>query len=398
MSSDTLPVPRRHWFFWAVSSWLAALVLTFAGFVVTHHTGPWLAAAASRSIPGSQLQVRGKSRIERSAVLLQGVGEDGNALAVLNLEAPIDAANYRFVAVRARGEFPSGGLSFVWRVQGSEATVRKAEVVVSGNRILPLTLGAVDGWTGKVVGLGLIARGDFREPFLVERIELEPSWVGTTIGTMFSHWVEFEPWDGGSIHFMSGGNPSPRHPLALFVGISFLVAIGLYLLLIVLGYMRFEAQAVLAIALLGWALIDLRWQLNLWKQLDMTRWQYAGKSWEEKRNAAEDGRLFAFMNEAKAKIGDTPAHVFVFADEEFERVRGAYHLYPRNVSVQPRRQSLLPAATFKPGDVLVLYRKRGIQYNPAEKRLRWEGAQTLAVDLVYFSEGSAVFRVLGTGA
>ncbi len=56
----------------------------------------------------------------------------------------------------------------------------------------------------------------------------------------------------------------------------------------------------------------MRWQLNLWRQLDMTRFQYAGKSWEDKRLAAEDGRLFAFMREAKAKIGDAPAHVFVF--------------------------------------------------------------------------------------
>jgi hypothetical protein len=103
------------------------------------------------------------------------------------------------------------------------------------------------------------------------------------------------------------------------------------------------------------------------------------------------------MRAAGAKIGDAPAHVFVFADDEFDRVRGAYHLYPRNVTVQPRRQALLPAATFKPGDVLVLYRKRGVEYSSAEKRLRWDGTQTLAADLVFFSEGSAVFRVVAPG-
>ncbi len=178
---------------------------------------------------------------------------------------------------------------------------------------------------------------------------------------------------------------------------AFLVAIGLYLLLIVLGHTRFEAKAALAIALLGWAVIDARWQLNLLRQLDMTRAQYAGKSWEDKRLAAEDGELFAFMREAKAKIGDKPAHVYVFSDQEFDRVRGAYHLYPKNVSVQPRRQSLLPAATYKAGDVLVLYRKRGVEYNTAEKRLRWEGTQVIAADLVYFHRGGAVFRVLGPG-
>lgn len=382
---------------WALASWLAALVLTFAGFVLTYHTGPWMAAAAARTITGAQLQVRGKSRVEQSGVLLQGAGEDGSVIAVLNLAAPIEAAHYRFVDIRGRGEFPSGGMEFVWRVQGAETTVRKAEVVVFGGRIVPLTLGTVDGWSGKVVGLGLIAKGDFRQPFLVESIELRPSWVGTTIDTLFAQWLEFEPWDGGSIHFMAGGNPSLKHPLPRFLGIAFVAAIGIYLLLIVLGHTRFDRKTALVIALLGWAVIDVRWQLNLLRQLDMTRVQYAGKSWEDKRLAAEDGELFAFMREAKAKIGDAPAHVYVFSDQEFDRVRGAYHLYPKNVSVQPRRQTLLPAATYKPGDVLVLYRKRGVEYNAAEKRLRWEGTQVIAADLVYFHRGGAVFRVLGAG-
>jgi hypothetical protein len=57
----------------------------------------------------------------------------------------------------------------------------------------------------------------------------------------------------------------------------------------------------------------------------------------------------------------------------------------------------LPAATYKAGDVLVLYRKRGVEYNTAEKRLRWEGTQVIAADLVYFHRGGAVFRVLGPG-
>jgi hypothetical protein len=395
LSVEAESAPRRHWIVWALGSWLAALVLTLTGFVLTYHTGPWLPEAQERSIPGAQLKVRDKSRVEGSGVVLQGVGEDGNAVAIVNLDPPVEAANFRFVEVRARGEFPSGGMHFVWRVRGAETTVRKTEVLVSGSRIVPLTLGAVDGWTGSVVGLGLIARGDLSKPFLVERIDLRPSWVGTTIGGMLAHWLEFEPWDGGSIHFMSGGNPSLKYPLPVFLGIAFAVAVGIYLLLIVLGHTRFEPRAALVIAVLGWAVIDARWQLNLWRQLDLTRFQYAGRSWEEKRLAAEDGQLFAFMQEVKAKIGDAPARVFVFSDEEYDRMRGAYHLYPANVSAQAKRQALLPARMYRPGDVLVLYRKRGVEFNAAEKRLRWEGKESVAADLVFLSKGSAVFRVLG---
>jgi len=390
------PTPRR-WIFWALGCWLAALVLTFAGFLATYHSGPWRASAEPYVINGAQLAVRGQGRVEGTRVLIEGPAPDGTAAAILNFFSPIEARSFRVVSVQVSGAYPPGGVSLVWRVKGSEErAVNRVELVNSGGRILPVTLGSVDGWSGSVLGIGLIARGDFRAPFVIERIELKPASAWTTIDAMVSAWLEFEPWDGGSIHFMAGGNPALKHPLPLFLGISFVVAIGLYLLVIVLGHTRFDPKVALAIALLGWALIDVRWQWNLAKQLDITRFQYAGKSWEDKRLAAEDGALFAFMREAAAKIGDKPAHIFVFSDDEYGRVRGAYHLYPKNVSVHPKRQTLLPAATYKAGDVLVLFRKRGVEYNQADKRLRWEGTQSVTADLIHFSQGSAVFRVTGS--
>lgn len=397
MSPETAVPAPRHWLYWALGCWAVALLVVFAGFVAVFHSGPWSAAAEPWSVAGSQLTLRGPGRVEGSRIVMEGTGADGIALAAVNLESPLEARHFRFVTVRASGALPSGGLSFAWRVRGQENAVRRLDLVPSGGRLLPAALGSLDGWGGSVVGVGVIAKGEFRGPFAVESIELRPSSVWTTIGGLFAAWLEFEPWDGGSIHFMSGGNPALKHPLPLFAGLGLAVAIGLYLLLVVLGHTRFRAPVLLAMAFLSWAVIDARWQLNLWRQLDITRWQYAGKSWEDKRRAAEDGRLFEFMLEAKRKIGEAPAHVFVFADDEYDRVRGAYHLYPKNVTVQPRRQSLLPAETFRPGDVLVLYRKRGVEFNPAQKSLRWDGTQSLKAEMVLFSEGSAVFRVLGPG-
>jgi hypothetical protein len=396
---STLPaVPQRHWLFWAISCWLAALVLTFIGFLMAFHTGPWQSRVEPRTIPGAKLAVvQGTVRVDGEAIWLERPGQDGTLVVSATLDQPLAAADFRYVRVRLAGAFPREGISFIWRTDRGEAKVPRLPLASSGGRVLPLTLGEIDGWNGRIVGVGLAMRGELAAPLLVDGIEFVPTSWWTTATRMFGDWAEFEPWDGGSIHFMAGGNPSLRHPLPLYLGISFLVAVGLYLLVIVLGHTRFEPQAALAIALLGWAVIDARWQLNLLKQLDITRWQYAGKSWEDKRLAAEDGRLFAFMREAKEKIGAAPAHVFVFADDEFDRVRGAYHLYPRNVTVQPKRQSLLPAATFKAGDVLVVYRKRGVEYNPADRTLRWEGTQAVKAEMIHFSAGSAVFRVTGPG-
>ena len=109
------------------------------------------------------------------------------------------------------------------------------------------------------------------------------------------------------------------------------------------------------------------------------------------------GGVCAFLGVAWVNRGPGRAHVYVFADDEYSRMRGAYHLYPANVAALKGVQALLPAASFRPGDVLVLYRKRGVQYDAARKDLRWDQTQSLRADLVHFSGGSAVFRVLPPG-
>ena len=396
--AEILPVPvanKRQQAYWALSCWLAGVVLTFIGFVAYFHSGPWLTNVEARTLPGSDLKpARGQVRIEGSVAILEAPGDDGNVIAAASFP-PFDAANYRFVQVRMTGAYPAGGAHFVWRAQKGENTVRRVPLLSSGGRILPVTLTELDGWRGQIAGVGIIARGPMSAPLVVQSVELRPSSVWTTIDAMFSDWFEFEPWDGGSIHFMAGGNPSLAHPLPLFLGIASLVGIALYLALIVMGHTRFSAQVAIAIALLGWLAIDARWQWNLWKQLDITRFQYAGKSWEEKRRAAEDGRLFEFMRAARREIGAKPAHVYVFADDEFDRVRGAYHLFPLNLHVRPKQAAIVGPELLKPGDVIVLYRKRGVQYVQGEKLLRWDGDRQVHAELLLFTEGNGVFRVLG---
>ena len=64
------------------------------------------------------------------------------------------------------------------------------------------------------------------------------------------------------------------------------------------------------------------------------------------------------------------------------RDRAAYHLYPHNVYFDPRCPTpSRPPSTLRPGDWLVVYQRRGIQYNAAEQRLRWDDGQSVAAEL-----------------
>src|SRR5207244_10369124 len=63
--------------------------------------------------------------------------------------------------------------------------------------------------------------------------------------------------------------------------------------------------------------------------------RYAGKDSRNKHLAADDGTLYAFIEKVRGVLPQSPARVFVIADEHYYRGRAAFHLYPQNVWFEP---------------------------------------------------------------
>ena len=84
----------------------------------------------------------------------------------------------------------------------------------------------------------------------------------------------------------------------------------------------------------------------------------------------------------------------MFADADYFRGRGAYHLYPHNVYFDPWRNALPPTQMLHAGDYVIVYQRRGIQYNPSEKHLRWDEGAPLNAELLLADRGSALVRIL----
>ena len=143
----------------------------------------------------------------------------------------------------------------------------------------------------------------------------------------------------------------------------------------------------------AWFILDVPWQWNLMREARATFQQYAGKSWRERHLAAEDGALFAFIEKARAKLPPPPARVFMVADALYFRDRGAYHLYPYNVYFDPYRNTMPDAAKLRGGDYLVVFRRKGVQFDPAQKKLRWDGGQPLDAEVLFAEGGGAVFAI-----
>ena len=184
-------------------------------------------------------------------------------------------------------------------------------------------------------------------------------------------------------------------PLPILLTVAVILAAGAWILL---AWRRRRLEAVpVVLALLfvvAWLSLDALWTFNLSRQVVETRAQFGGKDWREQHLASDDAALFGFIERARAKMPATPTRVFVVADATYFRGRAAYHLYPHNVFFDPIGNTLPAAANLRPGDFLVVYQRRGLQYNPEEKRLRWDGGASMAAEAVLVEPGVALFRIL----
>ncbi len=210
-----------------------------------------------------------------------------------------------------------------------------------------------------------------------------------------NEWLAFESWSGSSINTVTGGAEVQELPLPLLLVSALLLAVALWYV----GARRRAGIAALpwvagALFVIAWTVLDLRWTLNLVRQADATATSYAGKDWRERHLAAEDGPLFAFIEKVREKLPASPARVIVVADADYFRGRGAYHLYPHNVYFDPRQNTLPAPSTLRSGDYLVVYQRRGVQYDASLQRLRWDGGEPVAAELLVTGPGAAAFRIL----
>jgi hypothetical protein len=162
--------------------------------------------------------------------------------------------------------------------------------------------------------------------------------------------------------------------------------------------------ALVLLALLAWLVLDVGWTAGLAGHVRDDSQRFAGKTPAAKHLALEDGALYAFAEKARAILppiasrapaaSDAPAaRVFVVADSNYLRGRAAYLLYPWNVWTDRTQNALPPADRLHRGDWLVVYQRRGVEYDAAKRHLRWDGGKVLDADLKLLDHGGALFEL-----
>ncbi|EXJ17190.1 hypothetical protein D779_0017 [Imhoffiella purpurea] len=372
----------------------AALLLSLAAWGYYRSGDPLVAPTLILS--GESLQLtNGSGRSIADGVRVEALGSNGNAM-VQGVIAPFEAAAYRDLAWRVEGLSEGTELRLIWAEERNPRAIQARPVSTDEAGLGRILLESDPGWQGRIVALGLVVLGELRDPILVRRIELHPraSTIAELRDAFIGDWAFFEGWTGRSPHFNRGapiGAPfQPVVLVALWVGLASLLYAS------IIPPWRFVSRPLpyVAFFLIGWAVLDLRWQWDLVRRLDVTEQTYAGLDETGKQLAGPDRNFYPFLMELRQRLSEDPSRVIVLASDPFgyAAMRTRYHLAPYDLYSGLR--SLPDPSQVRAGDyILLMFPLSSVRYDQRRRALIAED-RTLPVDRIEVrSTLGALFRV-----
>jgi hypothetical protein len=369
---------------WAIASALlvAAIALVMAALAGSHSGGNVLKGPPAITVAGNRLNVvRGRGHPSAGAYVLEAL--DSSDLGVLSTRVQAFAANsYPRVEWELRGANPGTvKLSFLWRTLEQPSRNFHVDLEWQEGRVAAAELGASDGWSGTITGVALVVRGDLSQPLVVQ------SWTATSVSAWIAlaeigrQWSAPFPFKGTTITLPFDAERDDYASLLIVVAVSQGLAMSGYYLLARHRRWPRDSRVLWAIFLIGWLMLDFRWQANLWRQLAQTVRQFAGMTTEEKHRAADDGTLFELMRQVNAALPTPPVRILLLADNLALRTRGAFFLYPQNVYHDPTPGSRTPnPEQVRSGDYVLLFWYSGLTYERGQQRLLWPDGRAKAAD------------------
>ena len=395
-AADAPPAPARALrpALWGTALFGAALALCALCYLAMAVPGPWFPRAQPIAWgPADFRLARGTGNVTDDALVITGV--DATQTALISINTDIRSTDYQAIAWEATGVPANADVRMLWRTDYAPAKMNSIPVPVLGGRLLPVELINRPNWIGRIGGIALVVHTPLGDPLSVRSATLKTMGAYDLLRDRVREWLAFESWTGTSINVVAGGANVQDVPLPPLLAATAALAMLAGLLLLRRPPRAAALPMVVGVIFAAaWIVADARWQWNLMRQVAETRSRYAGKDWHEKRVAAEDGALFSFIDQVRAKLPPPPARVFIVAETHYFRDRGAYHLYPHNVYFEPYRDTLPPSSAFHAGDYLVVYQRPGVQYDPARKRLRFPDGTTIPAEVMLADRGAALFRIL----
>jgi hypothetical protein len=367
--------------------------VVLAGYLAANVPGAWFPSASPKTFDAAQMAVsRGRVQVTQGALQVSpGAGDDA---VVVVLKADLRSSDFAGIEWNVAGLPGDADVRLIWRTSYQPDRLNLATMNVDSGRLRPIVMSGDPAWIGTIAGLGLAVRGTLQAPIEIRGVTAQPLGTFELLQSRVGEWLAFEGWRATSVETLAGGADVQDLPLPVVLALAGLLVVAAYAL-----KRRFApapgsvpwpvfAVAVFAVA---WLVADVRFAWNAARQSLVTARTYAGTDWREAHLAAEDAALFKLVEDAKAKMPAAHARVFVLAEAPYFRARSAYYFYPHNPWFDVYRNTGPEAGVLRPGDYVFAFRRRGVQFNQALGRLRWEGGPDLAAEAVLLGGEGALF-------
>ncbi|WOJ92978.1 hypothetical protein R0135_14475 [Congregibacter variabilis] len=288
-----------------------------------------------------------------------------------------------------------------WRSAATGERLQYRRIGVSPGRSFWLNMASEQSWTGAASTLAVIFLGPPGGSVVLESMEILPAVFPYSMYPTLADWATFVPWQHSSINSHIGASSIATTTLpVLAIAVILLAAVLVYLVaaLVLKERLRFQWSVVGVIFLLSWIVLDFFWQGRLLRQAELTRETFAGKSPAEKRQAGGDRELYnlitAVHDAVDASDASDAARVLVSSASDYNGMRGAYYLYPKNVFWQ-RHAKILPDPKYlHSGDYVLLLQPSSVIYDTQNSYLRYGAMSRLKVKLLLSSDLGSLYQVI----
>ena len=365
----------------------------------------------SKSWSGADLSfASGKGEARDGSLTIQTLSQKGDAFVFMKLDE-LRANDYATITVNIDGLSKYTKAALLWGRMSEPGESYTAPLERSFGNFFKVRFHTKKDWRDFISGFGVLVWGRLQDPVTIKSIELKPKSF-SSIDIFYRLWQDvsyFEEWSQRSAHFIRGEKRDALfHPLPFVAG-WIVLSSGLYFLLarfvfrvrheqaLVKDQIQIDIFCIGLLFLIGWLALDLRWQVHLWHQLNMTRHQFAGKTLDQKHLAGDDRKLYSFIQQLKqASLPKTPTRIFILSNDpvrvdKYRRLKAHYYLLPHNVSSHAK----YPPITYVEGNdyLLKVTDIDGLSYSSQEGVLRWHKDKQLNVLETFKSPEGTLYRI-----
>lgn len=268
-----------------------------------------------------------------------------------------------------------------WRNSIDQRQLRQFRYLPGDKTSALIDMSAHPHWQGEARVLQLGFRGPPDQNIHFLSMAIHPPGIMDHLQELWQNWGAFRGWKPADINVYTGTREFNTGPYPTPVFAALVLAALLAYLLVKRAKASWQGAALVLFC--GWLALDSLWQIRLWQQVALTRATFAGAGQAEKLERAGQAAISTLAREARKRISDPRARVFVATRSDSTGMHAAYYLAPLNVYWHRHGPELPELEALPTGSFIMLLRPSALRLDREKQLLldRQGGQLPIAIHL-----------------